>query len=183
MGNVLAAVLAPNATEGFVDMLYQQRKLTRGPKIVCLGGGTGLSLLLHGLKEYTGNLTAVVTVADDGGSSGRLRQQLRILPPGDFRQCIAALADVEPLMTRLLNYRFKEGSGLEGHAFGNLFIAAMAEVTGNFETALRESSRVLAVRGQILPSTLDDVTLHAELSDQSLIAGESNFHGEGYFSS
>jgi uncharacterized cofD-like protein len=131
------------------------------------------------LKGYTGNLTAVVTVADDGGSSGRLRQQLRILPPGDFRQCIAALADVEPLMTRLLNYRFKEGSGLEGHAFGNLFIAAMAEVTGNFETALRESSKILAVRGQILPSTLHDVRLHAELSDQSTIAGESNFHGEG----
>ena len=179
LGSVLAAGLAPNATEGVVDLLYQQRKLTRGPKIVCVGGGTGLSLLLHGLKDYTGNLTAVVTVADDGGSSGRLRQQLRILPPGDFRQCIAALADVEPLMTKLLNYRFKEGSGLEGHAFGNLFIAAMADVTGNFETALRESSRVLAVRGQILPSTLEDVTLHAALSDQSTIAGESNFHGEG----
>jgi len=179
LGAVMAAGLAPNATESVVQLLYQQRKLSRGHKIVCVGGGTGLSLLLHALKEHTGNLTAIVTVADDGGSSGRLRQQLRILPPGDFRQCIAALADVEPLMTDLFNYRFKEGSGLEGHAFGNLFIAAMAGVTGNFESALRESSKILAVRGQILPSTLEDVKLHALLADQSTIAGESNFHGEG----
>ena len=106
-----------------------------------------MSKLLHGLRTYSGNLSVVVTVADDGGSSGRLRRELRILPPGDFRQCIAAMADLEDVMARLLDHRFSKGSGLEGHAFGNLFIAAMAEVTGSFEKALAETSRVLAVRG------------------------------------
>jgi uncharacterized cofD-like protein len=115
----------------------------------------------------------VVTVADDGGSSGRLRRELHILPPGDFRQCIAALADVETLMKQLLDYRFKQGSGLEGHSFGNLFIAALADITGSFEEALVASSRVLAVQGQIVPSTLTDVTLAAELKDRSTVEGES----------
>jgi uncharacterized cofD-like protein len=156
-----------------IGAVAQQKMLLRGPRIVALGGGTGMSLLLHGLRTYSRNLTVIVTVADDGGSSGRLRRELQILPPGDFRQCIAALADVEPLMAELLQHRFKRGSGLEGHTFGNLFIAAMADITGSFEKALAESSRVLAVRGRILPSTLQDVTLAARLRDHSTLSGES----------
>lgn len=157
------------------ELLYRQRVRHRGPKIVALGGGTGLSTLLRGLKAHTDQLTAIVTVADDGGSSGRLRRELGVLPPGDFRQCIAALADSEPLMTSLLQYRFGGGSGLEGHSFGNLLIVAMAGITGSFERAVRESSRVLAVRGQILPSTLRHVTLTAETRNPELerVAGES----------
>ncbi len=158
-----------------VEALYRQRARKRGPKIVAIGGGTGLSTLLRGLKDHTDQLTAIVTVADDGGSSGRLRRELGVLPPGDFRQCLTALADSEPLMTQLFQYRFATGAGLDGHAFGNLFIAAMAGVTGSFERALTESSRVLAVRGQILPSTLDNVTLYADMRDaeQPRVAGES----------
>ncbi|MBI4320928.1 MAG: YvcK family protein [Chloroflexi bacterium] len=170
--SLLSAFLPPGK-DNIVDIVYQHRHLQRGPKVVALGGGTGLSTLLRGLKEYTGNLTAVVTVADDGGSSGRLRRELGILPPGDFRQCLVALSDVEPLMTKLFQYRFGEGTELEGHSFGNLFIVAMSAITGNFERAIRESSRVLAVRGQILPSTLADVTLIAELQNADLVRGES----------
>ena len=130
--------------------------------------------MLRGIKLHTDNVTAIVTVADDGGSSGRLRRELGVLPPGDFRNCIVALAEAEPLMSRLFQYRFGPGSGLDGHSFGNLFIVAMSGVTGNFEEAIRESSRVLAVRGQILPSTLENVTLCAELVDLNLVQGESN---------
>jgi uncharacterized cofD-like protein len=143
-----------------------------GPKIVAIGGGTGLSTLLRGLKEHTSNITAIVTVADDGGSSGRLRQEFGVLPPGDFRQCIAALAEDEALTTALFQYRFSEGDSLKGHAFGNLFIVAMAGVTGNFETALLESGRVLSIRGRILPSTLTPVTLCAELRDGETLQRE-----------
>ena len=139
--------------------------------MVAIGGGTGLSSLLRGLKTYTSNLSAIVTVADDGGSSGRLRDEYRILPPGDFRQCLIALADAEPLMKQLFDHRFKEGS-LNGHAFGNLFIMAMADVTGNFEQALRESGKVLAVKGTIVPSTLQDVTLVASINGGT-VEGES----------
>lgn len=161
-----------------VENLYRKRMRQRGLKIVCIGGGTGMSTLLRGLKNYSDNLTAIITVADDGGSSGKLRAELGVLPPGDFRQCIAALADSEPLMARLLEYRFPNGSGLGGHAFGNLFIAAMAGVTGNSERALLESSRVLAVRGRILPSTLENVTLCAEVrgtgdTQTAQVSGES----------
>jgi uncharacterized cofD-like protein len=134
-------------------------------KVVVIGGGTGLSILLRGLKHYVKNITAIVTVADDGGSSGKLRQELGILPPGDFRNCIAALADDEDLMTQLFQYRFRSGPGLEGHSFGNLFITVMAEVTGSFEKALYESGRVLNIQGTILPSTLEDVKLCAELDE------------------
>jgi uncharacterized cofD-like protein len=130
--------------------------------------------LLRGLKEYTANLTAIVTVADDGGSSGRLRRELGVLPPGDFRNCIAALAEAEPLMTKLFQYRFSEGSGLQGHSFGNLFIVAMSGVTGNFERAIKEASRVLAVSGQIMPATLSDVTLCARTDDEATVQGECN---------
>jgi uncharacterized cofD-like protein len=133
------------------------------PKIVAVGGGTGLSTLLRGLKAHTPHLTAIVTVADDGGSSGRLRRELGVLPPGDIRNCIAALADDEALITQLFQYRFGQGEGLNGHSFGNLFISALAGVTGSFERAVLEAGRVLAVRGRILPSTLDDVTLVADL--------------------
>jgi uncharacterized cofD-like protein len=135
------------------------------PKIVAIGGGTGLSTLLRGLKAHTPHITAIVTVADDGGSSGRLRRELGVLPPGDFRNCIAALADDEALTTQLFQYRFGQGNGLYGHCFGNLFITALAAITGSFERAILEAGRVLAVKGRILPSTLEDVTLVADLCD------------------
>src|SRR5437879_7397001 len=169
----------PGRDRALSEIIYNFRFLQKGPRVVALGGGTGLSTLLRGLKKYTGNLTAIVTVADDGGSSGRLRAEYRILPPGDFRQCITALADVEPLMTTLFQHRFKEGS-LNGHSFGNLFIMAMAEITGDFEHAIRESGRVLPVRGQIVPSTLRDVTLIAEMDAGKTRAGDANIpHANG----
>src|SRR5437764_14552485 len=171
----------PGRDRALSEIIYNSRFLQKGPRVVALGGGTGLSTLLRGLKTNTGNLTATVPAADDGGSSGRLRKEYRILPPGDFRQCITALADVEPLMTTLFQHRFKEGS-LNGHSFGNLFIMAMAEITGDFEHAIRESGRVLAVRGQIVPSTLRDVTLMAEMDSGETRVGESNIphpNGDG----
>ena len=177
--SLLSAFIRPGKNESLVNIIYNHRYLRRGPKIVAIGGGTGLSTLLRGLKQYTGNLTAIVTVADDGGSSGRLREELGLPPPGDLRNCIAALADAEPLMTKLFQYRFNEGAGLEGHSFGNLFIAAMSSVTGNFEDAVRETSRVLAVRGQILPSTLTNVTLSALTDEDDTIHGESNITKRG----
>lgn len=156
------------------DILYDYRFGKRGPKIVAIGGGTGLPTLLRGLKERTGNLTGIVTMADDGGSTGRLRQEFGILPPGDFRNCIAALSDAEPLMQELFQYRFeKDGSGLHGHSFGNLFITAMVDVTGDFEQAVLESSRILAVRGTIFPSTLENVQLHGIAEDGTALRGES----------
>ena len=169
--SVLGPFLPGNSTTSLVEMIHTFRLRGRGPRIVAIGGGTGLSSLLRGLKTYTSNLSAIVTVADDGGSSGRLRDEYRILPPGDFRQCLIALADAEPLMKDLFDHRFKEGS-LSGHSFGNLFIMAMADVTGNFEHALRESGKVLAVKGTILPSTLQDVTLVASING-STVVGES----------
>ncbi len=172
---LLAPFVRPGQNVADAVSAYQRRG--RGPKIVAIGGGTGLSILLRGLKAHTTNLTAVVTVADDGGSSGRLRRSLGVLPPGDFRNCIAALADDEALTTQLFQYRFGSDQDLGGHSFGNLFITAMSEVTGSFEQALLESSRVLAVQGQVLPSTLRDVTLIGELVDEtervSRVSGES----------
>jgi uncharacterized cofD-like protein len=160
--SLLSPFIEGKATDVANELLaHHARK--GGPKIVAIGGGTGLSTLLRGLKEFSSNITAIVTVADDGGSSGRLRKELGVLPPGDFRQCIAALAEDEALTTALFQYRFSEGDSLRGHAFGNLFIVAMSGVTGNFETALLESGKVLSIRGRILPSTLQDVTLCAEL--------------------
>ena len=169
--SVLGPFLPGNTTTSVVEVIHAFRLRGRGPRVVAIGGGTGLSSLLRGLKMYTSNLSAIVTVADDGGSSGRLRDEYRILPPGDFRQCLIALADAEPLMKQLFDHRFKEGS-LDGHAFGNLFIMAMADVTGNFEQALRESGKVLAVKGTIVPSTLQDVTLVASING-STVEGES----------
>jgi len=169
--------------ETVAKAVYQYRQRARGPKVVSIGGGHGLAVLLRGLKQYTSNITAIVTVADDGGSSGRLRRELGVLPPGDFRNCIAALADDEALMTQLFQYRFGDGEGLDGHSLGNLFITAMAEVTGSFERAILESGRVLAVQGRVLPSTLCDVTLMADLRDTpdgvSRVAGESSITGAG----
>lgn len=155
--------------ENIIESLYHYRQRGRGPRIVAIGGGTGLPTLLRGLTQFTSNITAIVTVADDGGSSGRLRRQLEMLPPGDFRNNIAALARDEALMTQLLQYRFggsptsKDRSELEGHAFGNLLLAALTGITGSFEEALLAAARVLAIRGQVLPSTLDNVTLAAEV--------------------
>ena len=169
--SVLGPFLPGNSTSSIVEIIHAFRLRGRGPRIVAIGGGTGLSSLLRGLKTYTSNLSVIVTVADDGGSSGRLRDEYRILPPGDFRQCLIALADAEPLMKQLFDHRFKEGS-LDGHSFGNLFIMAMADVTGNFEHALRESGKILAVKGTILPSTLQDVTLVASING-GMVAGES----------
>lgn len=155
-----------------IDILYQRKQLGRGPKIVAIGGGTGLSVLLSGLKEYTSNITAVVTVADDGGSSGRLRQQFDILPPGDIRNCLVALADAPTLMRDLFQFRFDSSSELAGHSFGNLFITVMTRLTGDFEKAIKETSKVLALKGQVIPSTLNNVTLVAQHKDGSVTEGE-----------
>ena len=169
----ITEALQPDASEELVDRLRTHRRLHRGPKIVAIGGGTGLSTLLRGLKQYSSNITAIVTVADDGGSSGRLRREMGILPPGDIRNCIAALADEEKLLTELFQYRFHAGDGLSGHSFGNLFISAMTEITGDLEQAIDASAKVLAIRGKVLPATLTDVSLWAKLADGRLIEGES----------
>ncbi|MBV8154028.1 MAG: YvcK family protein [Candidatus Eremiobacteraeota bacterium] len=159
-------------TGGVRDALTGLR-LQQGYKIVAIGGGTGLSTLLRGLKRRTSNLTAIVTVSDDGGSSGRLQKELGVLPPGDVRNCLVALADDEALVTDLFRYRFTEGEGLTGHSFGNLFLAAMSGVTGNFDTAIKESSRVLNIVGRVLPATLSVARLCAQLRDGTIVEGES----------
>jgi uncharacterized cofD-like protein len=161
------------------ERIYQHRFGPSGPRIVAIGGGTGLSRLLLGLKDYTDNLTAIVSVGDDGGSSGRLRQEFNVLPPGDVRNCIAALAEADEEMRRLFQHRFEEGSGLEGHSFGNLFIVALSAITGSFEEAVRATSRILAVRGQIFPLTPVDITLGARMADGEMVWGESNITHHG----
>src|SRR5512146_1043595 len=170
-----------------VEVIYQKRFLARGPRVVAIGGGTGLSTLLRGMKEHTSNLTAIVTVADDGGSSGALRDELGIPPVGDIRNCIAALADAEPLMSDLLGYRFPGGrrvpgrpvetepGGLGGHAVGNLLLAALTSLEGgDFEEAVRRMNRVLAVRGQVLPASPTPITLHARTADGVVVTGQSS---------
>lgn len=171
--SIVSAVRPYGGNDRMIDALYETR-LKRGYKIVTVGGGTGLSTLLRGLKRYTANLTAVVTVSDDGGSSGRLQKELGVLPPGDIRNCLVALADDEALVTDLFRYRFTEGDGLSGHSFGNLFLAAMTGVTGNFDEAVKVSSRVLNIKGRVLPSTLAVERLRATLEDGSIVEGESN---------
>ncbi len=156
-----------------LEHLYRRRKLNRGPRIVAVGGGTGLSMLLSGIKNITNNITAVVSVGDDGGSSGRLREELEILPPGDIRHCMTALADDEDLINDLFKYRFKNGEGLEGHSFGNLFLTAMCDITGDMASAVKASANVLSIRGRVLPSTLDDMKLVAKMKDGREIHGES----------
>ncbi len=169
----IVRAVTPEGKPRIVDALLDQR-LRRGYKIVAVGGGTGLSTLLRGLKRSTTNITAIVTVSDDGGSSGRLQKELGVLPPGDIRNCLVALADDEALVTDLFRYRFTEGGGLEGHSFGNLFLAALTGVTGNFITAIRESSRVLNIKGRVLPATLSINRLCATLVDGTALEGESN---------
>ena len=176
---VLRTLVEPFAAreEPIAEVLYQRRLRARGPRIVAIGGGTGLSVLLRGLKEFTSNITAVVTVADDGGSSGKLRDEMGVPPMGDIRNCIAALADAEPAMASLLQYRFPNGNGADpgfaGHAFGNLLIAALSNVSGDFEEGVRQSNRVLAVRGSVVPVCGQPVTLHAELADGTRLEGQS----------
>jgi uncharacterized cofD-like protein len=161
-----------------VDALTQHRRRERGPRVVAIGGGTGLYTLLRGIKNYTYNITAIVSVADDGGSSGRIRREVGILPPGDLRNCLAALSSDEALLTQLFQYRFPDGHGdLKGHSFGNLFIAALADITGSFESAVAESGRVLAVSGRVLPSTLHDVRLVADIKLPHLVS-EVRVEGE-----
>ncbi len=169
----LIAAVAPGTQDKLVDIVHKKCVLEKGPKIVALGGGTGLSTLLRGLKPYTSNITAIVTVADDGGSSGKLRAEWGVLPPGDIRSCLVALADTEPLMEKLFQHRFVDQPGLSGHSFGNLFIATMSAITGDFEEAIKESSKVLAVRGRVIPATLANVKLCAEYEDGRVVEGES----------
>ena len=159
--------------------MIRHHQQERGPRLVGIGGGTGLATMLRGVKDRTAQVTGIVTVADDGGSSGRLREDFGVLPPGDFRNCIVALAEAEPLMKQLFQYRFEGGKGLEGHSFGNLFLVAMSGVTGSFEDALSESSRVLKVTGRIVPSTLQQISLTARMADGSTVRGESNIPNAG----
>ena len=176
------ALMAPFIRPGrpVVDAISQHRRRERGPRVVVIGGGNGLSTLLRGIKEHTFNITAVVTVADDGGSSGRLRLETGLPPPGDIRNCLAALSSNEALLSQLFQYRFPDThSGLEGHSFGNLFITALAEITGSFEEAVAESGRVLAVNGRVLPSTLLDVRLVADVVLPHLV-NEVRVEGESH---
>ena len=175
---LLSALLEPfpDRQEPLVELVYQKRSLARGPRIVAIGGGTGQSTLLRGLKEVSSNITAVVTVADDGGSSGKLREELGVPPVGDIRNCIAALADAEPAMGSLMQYRFPASEaepGVAGHTLGNLLIAAMADISGDFEEGVRGANRVLAVRGQVVPVAGEALNLNAELADDTMLQGQS----------
>lgn len=170
----LLTIFLPKGEKDLVTILYHRRYLERGPKIVTIGGGHGLSHLIFGLKEYTSNITAIVTVADSGGSSGRLREEFNIVAPGDIRNCLVALADAPALMGELFQFRFSEDSELKGHNFGNLFLTAMVQLTnGDFERAVKETSRVLAIRGKVVPSTVSNVHLVAEYMDGSKTEGEA----------
>ncbi len=167
--------IAPEAREDLADKIFQRRSLAQGHRIVVIGGGTGLSTMLRGLKERTSNIVAIVTVTDNGGSSGRLSQQMGVLPPGDLRNCLVALSDSEPTLASLFQFRFDQGhEGLAGHSFGNLFIAAMTEIyKGNYEQAIAATSKVLAIRGKVYPSTTQNVTLLGEMEDGSIVEGET----------
>ncbi len=160
-------------SRGLTELAYLHSRLDEGPRVVCLGGGTGMNCLLSGLRDFSSDITAVVSVADDGGSSGRLRSNFGLLPPGDIRNCISALADAGPVMTELMQYRFEEGE-FEGHSFGNLFIMVLAKIRGSFGLAVREANRILKVRGQVLPATLDHVTLVATHDDGTKTTGQKN---------
>lgn len=166
-------VVVPEQNYSLLDTIFTQRKLSSGPAVTVIGGGTGLSTLLRGMKFITNNCTAVVTVADDGGSSGRLRHELGIIPPGDLRNCLVALADREPLMERVMQYRFKGDSSLAGHNLGNLFIAGISDTEGGVVEGLEAASQILKVRGNVVPSTLSDIQIEATMTDGSVILGES----------
>ena len=177
----LMTVLMPGPTmadAGLVEKIYAKRILEKGPKIVVVGGGTGLSTLLTGLKHRTSNITAIVAMADDGGSSGRLREEFDVLPPGDIRNCLVALSDSEDLLGALFQFRFTGGKGLDGHNFGNLFITALSRVTGDFAKAIKESSKVLAIRGNVYPATLQKAKLVARREDGRETIGESRIRDE-----
>ena len=174
-GMMMEGALGGRETKRLLNDLYQYRTRIRGPKIVAIGGGTGLATLLRGLKEHTRHITAVVTVADDGGSSGRLRRDLAIPPPGDARNCLVALSDVEPLMERLMQYRFSNGEGIEGHSLGNLFLAALTDMEGGFDQGLEAAAQLLGVNGRVLPSTVAaNVVLSGETVHGEVVHGESN---------
>lgn len=173
MRSFIAAFMPSSKGSELFDIIYQNKQLSRGPKVVVIGGGTGLSVLLSGLKQFTTNLSAIVTVADDGGSSGRIREEFGMLPPGDIRNCLVALADAPTLMRDLFQFRFDTKSALSGHSFGNLFITVMTQLTGDFEKAIKETSKVLALRGQVIPSTLNKVVLVAEHKDGTTTVGEN----------
>ena len=176
----LFEAIYPHSQKGsLIDIIYEQRLLAKGPKIVAIGGGTGLSTILEGLKEHTANITAIVAMADEGGSSGRLREEFGILPPGDVRNCLVSLSQSPKLMRDLFQYRFEEGAGIKGHSFGNLFITALTEVTGSFKAAVEESSEVLAITGRVVPSSLDNVRLKAEYADGTVKEGEDKIPEEG----
>lgn len=174
----LFEAIYPKKDKEIIDIIYEKRYLAKGPRIVAIGGGTGLSTVLEGLKEYTANISAIVAVADEGGSSGRLRAEFGILPPGDIRNCLVSLAEAPKLMRDLFQYRFREGDGIKGHSFGNLFITAMTQVTGSFQDAIEESSKVLAIRGKVIPSSLDRIRLKAEYFDGSVKEGEDKIPKE-----
>ncbi len=170
----ITSIVSPKAQGKLADVVFQRRSLSQGQRIVVIGGGTGLATMLRGLKQHTSNITAVVTVTDDGGSSGRLQREMGMLPPGDIRNCLVALAEEEPMMTELFQYRFgDETAGFNGHSFGNVLIAAMTRITGDFEKAVKETSNILAIRGQVLPSTIENVRLQAEMEDGSFAEGET----------
>jgi uncharacterized cofD-like protein len=204
MSSLMNALDPETRASDLPDLIFRRRRLTQGRRIVVIGGGTGLSTMLRGLKKFSSNITAIVTVTDDGGSSGKLQRQLNILPPGDIRNCLVALADAEPVMTELFQFRFRDrvqpeaalahegpppnvlverrkapresgyGEGLRDHAFGNLLIAAMCAINdGDFERGIRETSRVLNIRGRVLPTTVAHVRLRAEMEDGSILDGES----------
>lgn len=172
-------ILSPFTPVNIYDFLQRDVRKKRGPKIVVIGGGTGLSVLLKGLKKYSSNLTAVVTVTDDGGSSGRLRGELGVLPPGDIRRCLIALAETENLMDQVFEHRFEEGEGIRGHNLGNLLLTALTDITGDFVGAIREVSKVLAVQGQVLPATLEQVVLGAVMEGGEVVLGESSISAAG----
>jgi uncharacterized cofD-like protein len=176
LNRTLLAPFMP-AGKNILDSVTAFRKRDRGPRIVTLGGGNGLASLLRGLKAHTHNLTAIVTVADDGGSSGELRKNIGILPPGDIRNCLAALSSDEDLLTQIFQYRFPSSAGLNGHSLGNLLITALTDITGSFEEAVFESGRVLGVQGRVVPSTLHDVRLMADVVNDAgadiKVSGES----------
>ncbi len=173
MRSFIAVFIPTSKGSDVFDIMYHNSQLTRGPKVTVVGGGTGLSVLLTGLKQFTSNIAAIVTVADDGGSSGRIREEFNILPPGDIRNCLVALADAPALMRELFQFRFDTNSQLAGHSFGNLFITVMTQLTGDFEKAVKETSKVLALRGQVIPATLDRVVLSAKHKDGTITVGEN----------
>ena len=176
----MIGVVMPGESENLSDLIFSNLQLSKGPKVVVIGGGTGLSVMLRGLKAKTYNLTAVVTVADDGGSTGRIRQDLDIIAPGDLRNCLVALADKEGLMEKLFAHRFGGSGNLTGHSFGNLFIAALIEVLGDVEEAMDATSKVLRVRGKVIPSSAEKIRLNAEMTDGRIVEGESQIpHAHG----